>query len=97
MLPGAGPASLATQLIGTFAIAGWALGGSLVLFFALKAMGLLRVHAEEEIAGLDISEHGMYAYPQNVVALDSVNSSFGSSQMKLTNHGSVVTKPAESH
>jgi Amt family ammonium transporter len=89
--------TLSTQIIGTLAIGGWALGASLVLFYGLKAIGLLRVHAEEEIAGLDISEHGMYAYPQQVVALDSVNSSFGTSQMKLTSHGSMATKPAESH
>jgi Amt family ammonium transporter len=92
MLPGAGEASLTTQLIGTAAIAGWALAGSLLLFFGLKAIGLLRVHAEEEIAGLDISEHGMYAYPQQVVALDSVNSSFGSSQVKHST--SMASKPA---
>lgn len=59
--------SLSTQLIGTGAIAGWALGSSLALFFGLKALGLLRVGAEEEIAGLDISEHGMYAYPPSLV------------------------------
>jgi Amt family ammonium transporter len=64
-------ASLAPQLIGTFSIAAWALGSSLALFFGLKAIGLLRVPAEEEIAGLDISEHGMFAYPQQVVALES--------------------------
>ncbi len=61
------PLSLTTQLIGTAAIAGWALGASLVLFYGLKAVGLLRVSAEEEIAGLDISEHGMYAYPPALV------------------------------
>jgi Amt family ammonium transporter len=94
MLPGAGPASLTTQLVGTFVIAGWALGGSLIMFFALKAFGLLRVHAEEEIAGLDISEHGMYAYPQNVVALDSVNSSFGTSYTKPAGHGALAHKPS---
>ena len=78
MLPGAGAMSLSTQLIGTLAIGGWALGASLVLFFALKAIGMLRVSAEEEIAGLDISEHGMYAYPQQVVALESTPGGFGS-------------------
>jgi Amt family ammonium transporter len=69
-------ANLTTQLIGTGAIVAWALGTSLVLFFALKVCGLLRVHAEEEIAGLDISEHGMYAYPQQVVALESSASGY---------------------
>lgn len=84
-------AVLSTQLIGSFAIAGWALATSLVLFFGLKAIGLLRVSAEEELAGLDICEHGMYAYPQNIVALDTVNSSFGSAQIKHT--PSMATKP----
>ena len=78
MLPGAGPMSLSTQVIGTLVIAGWALGISLALFFALKAIGMLRVSPEEEIAGLDISEHGMYAYPQQVVALESTPGGFGS-------------------
>lgn len=94
MLPGAGEASLVKQLIGTGAIAGWALVTSLGLFYALKACGLLRVHAEDEVAGLDISEHGMYAYPQNVVALDSVNSSFGVSQASSMSHGSLASKPS---
>ena len=56
-----------TQVIGTLSIAAWSLGMSLALFFGLKAVGMLRVHAEEELAGLDISEHGMYAYPPNQV------------------------------
>jgi ammonium transporter, Amt family len=59
--------SLTTQLIGTLAIGGWALAASLVMFFGLKAIGQLRVPAEEEIAGLDITEHGMYAYPPQLV------------------------------
>lgn len=83
--------SLTTQLIGVAAFAGWSLSTSLVLFYALKAVGLLRVDAEEELAGLDITEHGMYAYPQNVVALDSVNSSFGGDQIKHST--SMATKP----
>jgi Amt family ammonium transporter len=59
--------TLMTQIIGTLTIGGWALGTSLALFFVLRAVGLLRVPAEEELAGLDISEHGMYAYPQQLV------------------------------
>jgi Amt family ammonium transporter len=59
--------TLATQVIGTLSIAGWALGASLVLFFAMKALGVLRVSAEEELSGLDINEHGMYAYPPQLV------------------------------
>lgn len=61
-------ANLMTQVIGTAAIVGWSLVVSGIAFFALKAIGLLRVDAEEEIAGLDIKEHGMYAYPAAFVA-----------------------------
>lgn len=79
--------SLVPQLIGTFTIVGWSFATSLVLFYGLKAAGLLRVSAEEELAGLDISEHGMYAYPQPQVALETfgggtpLGSAFGPSML----------------
>jgi Amt family ammonium transporter len=56
------------QLIGTVAIVAWAFITMFVLFFILKTVGFLRVSAEEEQAGLDISEHGMHAYPSDAVA-----------------------------
>lgn len=34
----------------------------LILFGILKALGMLRVHAHEEVEGLDTVEHGMPAY-----------------------------------
>ncbi len=58
----------AAQLIGTGVIVLWAFGTMLILFGALKAVGMLRVSAEEEQAGLDISEHGMHAYPSDAIA-----------------------------
>jgi ammonium transporter, Amt family len=54
--------SLATQAIGTLAICAWSFVTMMVLFTALKVVGLLRVSAEDEQTGLDISEHGMKAY-----------------------------------
>jgi Amt family ammonium transporter len=36
---------------------------SLIVWYALKAMGGIRVTAEEETEGLDIGEHGNEAYP----------------------------------
>lgn len=87
------PLTLTTQIIGTFSIAGWALGISLVLFFTLKAVGLLRVHVEEETAGLDISEHGMYAYPPSQV-IDTYGVSPGGSAMTFTGSPAPVAKPS---
>jgi Amt family ammonium transporter len=36
-------------------------------FWAIKKTYGLRVSAEEEDAGLDISEHGMYGYPEQFI------------------------------
>lgn len=59
----AGSTSFLIQLIGTVSICAWAFVTMFILFLILKAMGILRVSAEEEHAGLDVSEHGMHAYP----------------------------------
>ncbi len=53
---------MGAQITGTIAIAVWASVTMLICFGILKAIGLLRVSAEDEKAGLDISEHGMSAY-----------------------------------
>ena len=58
-----GATSMWIQAVGTFAIVGWAFVTMLGLFGILKAFGILRVPAEDELAGLDVSEHGMTAYP----------------------------------
>jgi Amt family ammonium transporter len=58
---------MGAQLTGTIAIALWAAVTMGITFGILKAIGLLRVTAEEEMTGLDISEHGMQAYPADVI------------------------------
>ncbi|GIW99397.1 MAG: ammonium transporter [Pirellulaceae bacterium] len=63
-----GTTSFVTQLIGTTVICAWAFVTMAGLFVALKAVGILRVKPEEELTGLDISEHGMHAYPADAVA-----------------------------
>jgi Amt family ammonium transporter len=62
-----GSTSFVVQLIGTLSICAWAFVTMLGVFAALKAVGMLRVTAEEEQAGLDISEHGMHAYPSDSI------------------------------
>lgn len=59
---GGGWHQLRVQVIGATSIFVWALASGMVLFLALKHTVGLRVSAEEEIAGLDVSEHGMEAY-----------------------------------
>ena len=40
---------------------------SFATFWAIKKVYGLRVTEEEEDAGLDISEHGMYGYPEQFI------------------------------
>lgn len=43
-------------------IVGWVSVTMGPLFYALHKLGILRISADEEVAGLDISSHGGYAY-----------------------------------
>ena len=60
---GGGVDQLVTQIIGIIAYFVWAFGVSLVIFLGIKYTIGLRVSEEEELRGLDITEHGMHAYP----------------------------------
>lgn len=60
---GGGASQFVAQLTGAVAYMVWAIVLSFVVFSALKYTIGLRVTEEEEIRGLDISEHGSIAYP----------------------------------
>ena len=62
LLYGGGTDQLVTQVAGVLAIAVWVSVTAYVLFRVLKAVGWLRVPADEEIAGLDVVEHGSPGY-----------------------------------
>ncbi|MFZ5811634.1 MAG: ammonium transporter [Thermodesulfobacteriota bacterium] len=59
---GGGLTQLITQVIGVGAVFIWAFGAGLVLFALLKITVGIRVSAEEELKGLDLTEHGSEAY-----------------------------------
>jgi ammonium transporter, Amt family len=58
---------LKAQVIGNVTIALATFVVSLVLMYAVNAMGLLRVSKEGEMHGLDLHEHGISAYPEYVI------------------------------
>jgi ammonium transporter, Amt family len=57
---------IGVQAFSTLVICAWAFCTMFALFAVLRAAGILRVGPEEERAGLDISEHGMHAYPPSM-------------------------------
>jgi ammonium transporter, Amt family len=57
---------IGVQAFSTAVICAWAFGTMFALFAVLRAVGVLRVGPDEERAGLDITEHGMHAYPPSM-------------------------------
>ena len=64
---GGGSAQLLAQAIGSIATVGTTAAAAVVLMYAVKATGTLRVSPEGELEGLDLHEHGMLAYPEYVI------------------------------
>jgi Amt family ammonium transporter len=58
---------LGAQALGVVVAFGCVFTVSYAVFFLIKKTIGLRVSAEEEDAGLDISEHGMYGYPEQFI------------------------------
>jgi Amt family ammonium transporter len=58
---------LGVQALGVVVVFAFVFVLSYIVFGLIKATYGLRVTAEEEDAGLDISEHGMYGYPEQFI------------------------------
>ena len=67
LLLGFGSKQLIAQLIGVGVGFAWAFSASMIIFLAIKYTIGLRVSEAEELEGLDITEHGMHAYPPSVI------------------------------
>jgi Amt family ammonium transporter len=64
---GGGLTLLKAQFIGSATITVSTFAVSMLVMYAVNAMGLLRVSAEGELYGLDLHEHGISAYPEYVI------------------------------
>ena len=58
---------LGTQALGVVVVFAFVFTLSFITFFLIKKTYGLRVSEEEEEAGLDITEHGMYGYPEQFI------------------------------
>jgi Amt family ammonium transporter len=66
---------LASQIVGVLIVFAFVFGLSYATFAVIKATVGLRVTEEEEDAGLDIVEHGMYGYPEQFIPLAETGAS----------------------
>ncbi|MTI83847.1 MAG: ammonium transporter [Firmicutes bacterium] len=88
---GGGASLLATQAIGVVAVLAWTLTLGFAACKVIDVVIGLRVSRDEEMEGLDISEHGMEAYGDFMLRpTDAVGMSQGTPD--LTN-GQIATKP----
>jgi Amt family ammonium transporter len=67
---GGGFSQLGIQALGILAAGGFTFITSYAVFAVLKATIGLRVKPEQELNGLDISEHGVFGYGEQLVATD---------------------------
>ncbi|CAA9525644.1 MAG: Ammonium transporter [uncultured Solirubrobacteraceae bacterium] len=67
LFQGGGLGQLGAQAAAVALTFAFVLAASLLTFAAIKAVFGLRVSEEDEEAGLDIAEHGMYGYPEQFI------------------------------
>ncbi len=72
LLYGGGLSQLAAQTVGVTVAFVFVFAMSYGTFFAIKKTIGLRVSEEEEDAGLDIVEHGMYGYPEQFIPMPEI-------------------------
>jgi Amt family ammonium transporter len=63
---GGGWSVLKAQCVGSLIVCTATFAAAMAMFTALNKLGLLRVTKEDEVEGLDISQHGNTAYPEYV-------------------------------
>lgn len=84
LLYGGGFTQLGVQAIGIVVAGGFVFIASLAVFAVLKATIGIRVKPEEELNGLDVSEHGGYAMAESLIATDSPNGNGNGSSSSAT-------------
>lgn len=67
LFTGGGFDQLGVQALTVLITFAWVATATFAIFFVLKKTIGIRVSEEDETAGLDISEHGMYGYPEQFI------------------------------
>lgn len=92
---GGGLTQLGLQALGSFSTCAATLAVSLLMMYALKRVGVLRVSKAGELEGLDLSEHGASAYPEYALAGEGAfsNGLNGSATGQMVSSGATESIP----
>jgi len=93
---GGGGEQLWIQFYGVMATIGFTGVATAVLFLLIKYTVGLRVTEEQEMRGLDISEHGMYGYPERFIEVPGAAPEGHSVAPSAAPAGAATTNPATS-
>jgi Amt family ammonium transporter len=86
---------LGVQALGLLAVGAFTFAGSFLILLALKKTWGIRTDPEVETAGLDVSEHGMWGYPEFYIP---VPGGYGTeSHGHLAAHTATVRRPVAQH
>jgi Amt family ammonium transporter len=82
---GGGAKQLGVQILGSAVVTVATLAIALIVMFAVKSLGVLRISEEVEIAGIDIHEHGAPAFHPEFAYMghSAIPSGSASSSVKL--------------
>jgi Amt family ammonium transporter len=83
------------QALGVVVVFALVLVLCLITWYAIAKTIGLRVTAEEEAAGLDISEHGMYGYPEQFISDAELYGPAVPASIKLNGHAPAPAESAE--
>jgi Amt family ammonium transporter len=84
---------LGVQALGLLAVGAWTFSASFGCLWAMKRLWGIRVEPETETAGLDVSEHGMWGYPEFYIPVPGGYGTEAHGHLGLS-HGQARAAPA---
>jgi Amt family ammonium transporter len=91
---GGGLSLLGAEALGVIAVGAFVFAASALVWFILKKTMGIRVTLEEEIQGLDIGEHGNFAYPDFAIVAPIMDSGNGNGSNATPMSPVEIPKPA---
>jgi Amt family ammonium transporter len=94
LLYGGGVRQLGIQAIGLLAVGAFTFSASFAILWTFRRLWGIRVEAYVEVAGLDVSEHGMWGYPEFYIPVPGGYGTEAHGHLGLTHAARPAAEPA---